>query len=361
LVVIAIIAILIALLLPAVQQAREAARRTQCKNNAHQLGLALHNYHDTYGVFVHRQGGTSGQGGTVAGDQNTNRSEASGFLFLLPYIDQAPLYNQISSQGTFNTPSPEWFPAWGPSPTCCAGRQTRYPLWKVQLPVLLCPSSQARRGGGIFGATNYGFSMGDSSFNTRATPPNVMRGMFGFQSSVRIADVTDGTSNTVMMGEICTGVDSKEVRGAGVATNQGTQVHDNPLSCLATANRDEPGRYNNDVTTIPSGATEGRGARWCSGYATHSAINTILPPNSPTCTIGPSYWETQGRGQYPPTSRHPGGAHILMGDGAVRFVSENIHTGNLALPDLRTLGGRSPYGVWGALGSITGGEPVAEF
>src|SRR6478609_4093851 len=91
LVVIAIIAILIALLLPAVQQAREAARRTQCKNNLKQIGLALHNYHDTFLCLPHRQGGTNGPDPT----QN-NRDETGGTVFLLPYIDQAPLYNQIA-------------------------------------------------------------------------------------------------------------------------------------------------------------------------------------------------------------------------------------------------------------------------
>jgi prepilin-type N-terminal cleavage/methylation domain-containing protein/prepilin-type processing-associated H-X9-DG protein len=347
LVVIAIIAILIALLLPAVQQAREAARRSQCKNNLHQWGLALHNYHDTYGVFVHRQGGTNGV------STNSNRDEAGGFIGLLPYVDQAPLYNQISSGGTFNTSmGAEYYQGFGPSPTCCSGREGRYPPWRVQIPPMQCPSSQARRGN-VFGYTNYGFSMGDSSFDTRG---GAMRGMFGWRSSVRIADVTDGTSNTAMMGEFATGTDNREVRGLGIANNQGDQVLDSPITCLATANQQEPGRYNAGVTTISA-----RGERWCSGYPAHTAFNTILPPNSPACTTGPSFWENQARGQYPATSRHEGGVHVLLADGAVRFISENIDAGNSALPDARTLGGRSPYGVWGALGSITGGESIGEF
>jgi type II secretory pathway pseudopilin PulG len=352
LVVIAIIAILIALLLPAVQQAREAARRTTCKNHLHQFGLALHNYHDTFLVFPHRQGGTT------PGDTISNRNEASGLIFLLPYIDQAPLYNQISAGGDFTIAGGtiENFPPFGPSPTCCSGRNDRYPPWRAKIPVMLCPSSQARLGN-VYGATNYALSMGDSSFNTRDAPAAMVRGPFGFRTATRIADLQDGASNTIMMGEICTGTDAREVLGLGVAHSQPTTILDSPIQCLATANAQERGRYNTGVLT-----GGWRGERWCSGYASHTAINTILPPNSPSCVTFPSYWENEGRGLYPPSSRHTGGVHVLLGDGAVRFISQNIDTGNLSLPDVRTgRGGRSPYGIWGALGSIAGGDVVAEF
>ncbi|MFH5806800.1 type II secretion system protein, partial [Alienimonas sp. DA493] len=97
LVVIAIIAILVSLLLPAVQQAREAARRSQCQNNLKQLGLALHNYHSTYKVFPAASAGTQ----TVDPDRSgiygeDNRSRISGFIPLLPYLDQTAMWNQIS-------------------------------------------------------------------------------------------------------------------------------------------------------------------------------------------------------------------------------------------------------------------------
>ncbi len=114
LVVIAIIAILIALLLPAVQQAREAARRSQCKNNLKQLGLALHNYHDTYGMFCPSRLGPF-QSSTSA------ESRFSGFIPLLPYFDQAPLYNQITAATTY---------VWN----------TGFAPYKVNLSVLNCPS-----------------------------------------------------------------------------------------------------------------------------------------------------------------------------------------------------------------------------
>ena len=92
LVVIAIIGILVALLLPAVQAAREAARRTECNNNLKQLGLALHNYHDTHKAFVYRKGGTTG--GTTA---QSNQGRRSGFISLLPFMEQTPMYEQINA------------------------------------------------------------------------------------------------------------------------------------------------------------------------------------------------------------------------------------------------------------------------
>ncbi|NOX55774.1 MAG: DUF1559 domain-containing protein, partial [Planctomycetes bacterium] len=109
LVVIAIIAILIALLLPAVQQAREAARRTQCRNNLKQIGLALHNYHDVYGVFPPALINSGRQG-----DRNTNGPvlNATAWIMLLPYVDQAPLYEQYNSNLASNPscPSVGWLP-----------------------------------------------------------------------------------------------------------------------------------------------------------------------------------------------------------------------------------------------------------
>jgi prepilin-type N-terminal cleavage/methylation domain-containing protein len=349
LVVIAIIAILIALLLPAVQQAREAARRTQCKNNLKQLGLALHNYHDTFKVFPHRQGGTDPT------PTESNRNEAGGTVFLLPYVDQAPLYNQIAKGGTFvNTQGAnEVYPPFGPSPTCCSGREGRYPPWRVQLTVLKCPSAQ-NRPAGSFGSTNYAFSMGDSATNTRNSNS---RGVFFFRSSVRISDITDGTSNTALMGEIAGGTDTGEVVGLGVATSQPyPALVDSPVLCKATANVTEKGRYNTGITT-----GGWRGERWCSGYSAHVAFNEILPPNSPSCVTDASFWQNEGRGIFSATSKHTGGVHLLLGDGAIRFISENIDAGNSALPDPRTRGGKSPYGIWGSLGSVAGAETPGAF
>ncbi|HET6422562.1 MAG TPA: DUF1559 domain-containing protein [Planctomycetaceae bacterium] len=359
LVVIAIIAILIALLLPAVQQAREAARRTQCKNNLKQMGLALHNYHDVHQLFPY------GKGGTTGSDDMSNRNEAGCNVLLLPYIEQSALFNQIAAGGNFLTTSfptapGEVYPPFGPSPTCC-GRNDRYPPYRIHPVAFKCPSSALRPVAGI-GGTNYAFSMGDNTFDAPngTNPPTwqtgVPRGIFSHQSSTRIADITDGTSNTALMAEMATGTDAGEVVGLGVAYGQPTTMLDSPIQCKATANVNEKGRYNTGITT-----GGWRGERWYSGYPAHTHFNTVLPPNSPSCVADASFWQIQSRGVYSATSKHTGGVHMLLCDGSVRFVSENIDAGNSAALEQRTRGGRSTYGVWGSIGSMAGGETTGEF
>ncbi|MEZ6062550.1 MAG: DUF1559 domain-containing protein [Planctomycetaceae bacterium] len=153
LVVIAIIAILISLLLPAVQQAREAARRTQCKNNLHQLGLALHNYHDTYGQFAFAQGWNDNPDGDSARLWNPGTSQAKGSLFvgLLPYIDQATLYEKLDFGNLTNPAPPEQQVV-----DAATGRR----LQEVVLPALICPSDDHAKTFNNIGLTNYAGSTG---------------------------------------------------------------------------------------------------------------------------------------------------------------------------------------------------------
>src|SRR5690606_29185053 len=127
--------------------------------------------------------------------------------------------------------------------------------------------------------------------------------------------------------------------------NRGDAVIDNPLACRLLGDPD--GRLFNN--TVPDAdVARSRGQRWAAGSTAYTAVNTILPPNSPSCATG----DFASAGQYPINSRHTGGAQVLLGDGSVRFISENIDTGDLSQPDPKSVAGRSPYGVWGALGSI---------
>jgi prepilin-type N-terminal cleavage/methylation domain-containing protein len=161
LVVIAIIGVLVSLLLPAVQAAREAARRMQCGSNLKQLGLALHNYHDTYGTFPYRQGGTGQPAPGEGGPGNGNAG--GGFIVLLPFFEQGPLYDQIAADG------------FGPRPW-----DANYAPWQVGISTLVCPSDQAPVTihdawyGNHEGRTNYNFSSGDWipvwSLRNRKTP-----------------------------------------------------------------------------------------------------------------------------------------------------------------------------------------------
>jgi prepilin-type N-terminal cleavage/methylation domain-containing protein len=322
LVVIAIIAVLIALLLPAVQQAREAARRSQCKNNLKQLGLALHNYHDTTGMFpMMRNAGAISQ------------YNATGWIGLLPYVDQAPLYNQIGNAHNDSTYS--WDQAFVP--------------WQSRLAVFLCASDSTNEtpsGIGPVKTRNYRMCLGDTINNNYS---GQTRGLFGYISNVRIRGVSDGTSNTIAMSERVVGTlgDNKNAR-AWVA--QGVTGYDtNPSVCRALATS---GRYASTQSIMRTDFSN----MWSDGSVHCAAFSTVLPPNSASCGHCTNYvdWELVSA-----TSMHEGGVHVLMTDGAVRFVSENIDAGNQTAANVSS--GPSPYGVWGALGTREGAETVADF
>ena len=335
LVVIAIIAVLIALLLPAVQQARESARRTQCKNNMKQLGLALHNYHDVFLTFT---GFTMGSG-TPLSSPGQHRTRLSGFVALMPYMDQTPLFQTIDSA------SPQQFP-W-----------TSTTYWNQSPAALVCPSDPGKSppNGALRGKRNYVFCAGDSMAgngdNTGSATPIVVqtRGMFGALQCYGLRDVTDGTSNTIAVSEAAAPIGNN--RMGALASNTGVTT---PAGCMAL--------YNGQ--TYPGGGFTGdttRGYRWGDGAAYFSAFTTAVRPNNANCFSGGSanHWF---QGMYSATSVHTGGVHCLMGDGAVRFISENIDAGNAAaaLP-ATTSSAASPYGVWGALGTKGNDDRVGEF
>lgn len=329
LVVIAIIAVLIALLLPAVQQAREAARRTQCKNNLKQLGLALHNYHDTLLVFPPRETGTS-----------TN-SRMSGFYGLLPYVEQGALYDAIKAGDPGNGIPPQGPAVW-----------SSWSVWNVTLPWALCPSDGAS--GNTERNVNYMFSVGDTIQNNRDST-NV-RGMFSQRNSISMGKIPDGTSNTIAM--------SEHLRG-GVNPTPGNQIQvkqgialsvagilTNPGECMTTVG--QGGYYSTSYQ-----AKIKHGTRIWDGQPQWVGFTTVIGPNGPSCEATAN---ASGDGEssiLSPSSNHTGGVNALLADGSVRFISDSIHTGSLNLPPVTT--GQSPYGVWGALGTRDGGEPSGEF
>jgi len=331
LVVIAIISMLIALLLPAVQSARESARRASCVNNLKQIGLALHQYHGTYQCFPFLRGGTSGPC-----DLTSNCGYLSGWPSLLPFIEQTALYARFTSLQTVNGVS---YPPWGPAPL--DPFQSGYDPFNLQVNLLECASDgQSSRQPGTAGQTNYHFCIGDSLVgNDSLRRP---RGIFGYYSCTAMASITDGTSNTIAVSEAAKGVQTLSIRGNAAFSVLGADT--NPSLCLAL--RGDAGRYSSLATTRPW-----VGIYWQAGVPLMNGFTTVLPPNSPSCLFGSSW---MGAGIISPTSYHPGGVNALYADGSVQFVSETIDSGQIGCPEVS--GGPSPYGVWGALGSINGGE-----
>ncbi|MEZ6135786.1 MAG: DUF1559 domain-containing protein [Pirellulaceae bacterium] len=187
LVVIAIIGILVGLLLPAVQAAREAARRMQCSNNLKQWGLALHNYHDTHRSFPYRSGGTNGSSG--AGLANSNRGRLSGWIPLLAFIEGGNQFQQIAAGDANNPPQgPNSWAGWAP--------------WNTSPGVIRCPSDDGYAN--TTRTNSYAMSMGDAVENLTNGIGGQARGIFGPRPgsvTYRFRDITDGTSNTIAISE----------------------------------------------------------------------------------------------------------------------------------------------------------------
>ncbi|MHB0958089.1 MAG: DUF1559 family PulG-like putative transporter [Pirellulaceae bacterium] len=345
LVVIAIIGVLVALLLPAVQAAREAARRMSCTNNLKQMTLALHNYHDVFKTFPSLGQGT--QQGTPP-EAMSNYGALGGVVSLLPFMEQGALYDKFGLPQV----SPP-YPAWGPVPWYGWNFLPHH----AQVPTLLCPSD----GGGNFrtsdhywwqGDTNYNFNMGDYPGNGFAGDPSP-RGLFGQYSFVKFGEIADGTSNTLALSEhvISKGGGGAEqmpgnIHGAYVTTNDWRQFANPYADCYL---------YKGSGVTFqnsPPALGALRGVHWAWGVMVVQGFTTILPPNSVGCTNWSSEW-----GNFhilPPDSNHPTGVNAARADGSVDFVSSGIYTGNLTVAPRRS--GPSPYGVWGALGSKSGGD-----
>jgi prepilin-type N-terminal cleavage/methylation domain-containing protein len=324
LVVIAIIAILIALLLPAVQQAREAARRTTCRNHMHQLGLALHNYHDIHQIHPpahiwYRTATFDANGNTmVAGSLVNEQGEQqprvdawgpSWMVMILPQMDQAPLFNLYDPNLPMSAP-------------LVAGNTALSRNWEVRrthIPVYGCPSDNFFDSSNLYrpeccqtnsdwARASYGamagrLVAGDRLYRRmwRGLEPD-RRGYMGHNGASRIRDVRDGPSLTVAVWEIRAGITARDSRGTW-ALGRGVMV---------------------------GGCTEGD----CGvGGRGHTPINDQVdnPDDVHSCRGSDALYRSQrspcwegGDGQHGPKSNHIGGCHALLGDGAVRFINENV-------------------------------------
>ena len=392
LVVIAIIGVLVGLLLPAVQAAREAARRMSCSNNFKQIGLAIHNYHSAYNQMPIHGAGTYVPGGRDLWDQpspvngytGTSNHRLSMLVGLTPYMEQQALWEQISNPLAINTNGSVRTPPWqamGPRPD-----ELQYPPYATDIPTLRCPSDPGL-GLPALGRTNYAACTGDSSYRSRDPYLNVNelsedgsvtfpytpnsgsaqhsnaahRGMFVLTRGMKFRDTIDGLSNTVMCGEITTDLGDNDARtslprgdGVGV-TGERQNCHLNPSFLEATLDPERPQFW---IPGLNINANWGRGYHWHDCMPVYSQMHTILAPNKQICTDanGAAHGDLVATA----SSRHQGGVHVLMGDGAVKFITDSIEAGNSQNPVVylngsaannNQPGGKSPFGLWGALGS----------
>lgn len=326
LVVIAIIGVMVALLLPAVQAAREAARRMQCGNNLKQVGLAIHNYESTYSRLP------IGWNGLVSSSQNTT-FRWSYLAAILPSIEAAHVYDQLDLSLTL-------YPPGGGQPP----RPQHVPTISQPIPTFLCPSDSGRSISttDVFDSapTNYVacFGSGINSIGD-ASDDGVMDeradGIFSSMRWRRFADCIDGTSNTVAV--------SESLIGAGGADSVATERPDPQLFMalvvpptlvtIANCDRDLPGvpaAINRFVST--------RGRVWAGQAYENTAYNHLFTPNARRYDC--FFWVA--RGFKAARSRHSGGVHTLRLDGSVRFASDSID---------RT--------IWQALATRAGGEVIS--
>lgn len=387
LVVIAIIGVMVGLLLPAVQAAREAARRMSCGNNFKQIGLGLHNYHAAYNKLPLHGTGTHPPGTGINawnGVDNTSNMRLSMLVGLTPFIEQQALWEQISSpligrtdRQAINPGGIIPWPAMGPTPD-----RLQYPPWASDISTFRCPSDP---GVGLpaLGRTNYVACTGDSTLQSRrgylniaanAVVPYVAttgtanalraagRGVFvkGLQTGLR--DILDGTANTIAMGEIATDLGDRDIRTIGSTQNANVNPFiNNPLQCRETTPGIDPLRPRFWIAGTLSNPN-GRGFRWAEAFPDFGMCLTILPPNTEMCGMGGSDRDNIAS----MSSRHQGGTHVLMADGAVKFITDSIEAGNSRNPMVRNggtgtfaPGSKSPYGLWGALGTRAAKEVVS--
>ena len=345
LVVIAIIGILVGLLLPAVQAAREAARRMQCSNSLKQLSLACLVYESTYKTLPSMgYVGENGQPGIGTGNYPFSFT-----MQILPFIEQGNLYNAHSARAK---PSGPGLPApWAKQDghfADAAELAWANQYWKVKISSLICPSDPPIADDGESPChTNYKVCEGDDYHQNHFTPSQGRdnRGIFQPNRWLGLGAVVDGTSNTIAMSERVKGGGPRDLLG-GVALNMRAW---SPAACLARIDPLNPRLLTGDVRASfrPTGGRAWDGRPYFAGFA------TMVAPNGPSCHWG---GVDGNEDMSPPSSYHTGGVQVAMADGSVHFVSQSIDTGNQLADSIDNPSGRSDYGVWGALGSKNGGD-----
>ncbi|QDU59178.1 hypothetical protein Pan216_00050 [Planctomycetes bacterium Pan216] len=326
LVVIAIIGALVALLMPAVQRARESARRTHCANNLKNLGQAVAAYVDSNRLFPPLSVDIMGEGKSPKPISWTYR--------LLPLLDEQAAYDKFQKAIDRGTVLGGW--------------QNGHPEARSYLnrdfSIFRCPSDlrlPANRCEGWTGQLNYKACVGDLvKDNDRVADT---RGIFSPNGRTSLADVSDGLSRTLLFAEKVAG--NNENREDTVANVVLKVTEAAPQDCMMAW----PGIGSwgkNDPRRFP-------GVRWSDGRPYYSGFNTVVPPNSLSCVSN----DSEGWGHFTVSSRHKGGVNVVYADGSVSFITDAVDHGNLSAEGtLEQLHNESPFGVWGSLGTKAGGE-----
>ena len=337
-----------------VQKTRGQSRSRSCQEHLRYLALAMHNYHSTFKNLPPGAGGsTGGPGRTLYGGlRQSSQGRLSGFAAILPFIDQQVMWSKLSNRHDQSD-----FPSMGPSPS---HNPAEYKLWRVQVDRFLCPSEpQTRRD---FGLRSYVMNYGDAINNVgrlyydSKNPEDakeqraVCRGVFMSGRSLRLRDILDGTSNTIMLSETKVGVSGTD-SAAWIARGVDGLVEE-PAVALKTVASD--GSYAPDQSVWGVG----KGSRWPEGSFVLNGFTTIMPPGGPSATL-PKNPES---GVVSASSHHIGGVHAVMCDGGVILAGKSIDTGDLhaasvTQKNVRTVK-NSPYGVWGAMGTRAGSEII---
>jgi len=326
LVVIAIIGVLVALLLPAVQSAREAGRRMQCSNNLKQLGLGIHNFHDTNGLFPFNY--------QLIGVETWEA--ASAHYQILPFIEQGNVHSQFkipstAKAGQSKDPAPAGAVGGAVGDAAMWSASWNGPM-NTRLKTFICPTStkaptraQVSWGGP---GSNYGWCTG--SRTQVVWVGDGFNGMIAYQHQRRMKDVTDGLSNTILASEF--------LPGRGMNTGTATYpfdvfyAGDGPFNAVKDKNQAtklELDAIGNAAKSLAGGGFRGNnGGNWAWYSAGHSTFSTAAPPNWQFPTAGgnccPGGAHDWGNGVIPARSLHPNGVNVVMGDGSVRFVTNSV-------------------------------------
>jgi prepilin-type N-terminal cleavage/methylation domain-containing protein len=325
LVVIAIIGILVALLLPAIQSAREAARRSECMNNMRQIGLGLENYHSARKRYPFGKG-TSYTGAPVYARWSVHSQ-------ILGYMEEQSLAAAINFKFAPETPGMGGVIAF--MPAYQNPNRENAEACRTLVPTFLCPSDERPADPSWPGQTNYAGNQGNWLCDRADDPPapsdvapnELQTGVLYFKSKIRAGQITDGLSKTAFF--------SERVRGTGDPSPIDMFVMPHQTSLDATFNTCSA---IDKSTATP--LTSKWGWSWVMGENCCTLYNHVSPPNTTACggTGFPGSMTNMAM-QVPPSSRHPGGAYVMMGDVSCHFVTNEVSVA-----------------VWRALGTRNGNE-----